>query len=102
MISPPLPTGPPATATHSDTDGHDTPLTPGSVDWDAARVLVQTGALLVGFRETNTSPQSVTATHKETDGHDTPLTPGLLVIVEGRYVPVHAEAPPAGLVEART
>jgi hypothetical protein len=57
-------TSPCPTATHSDTDGHDTALPP------TPAVGLQLSLPPVGSVEVNTFPPA--ATHNDTDGHDTP------------------------------
>jgi hypothetical protein len=58
----------PSTATHSDTDGHDTALPP-----TLPAVGLQAAVPPVGSAEVNSFPP--TATHSDTDGQDTPHNP---------------------------
>jgi hypothetical protein len=91
-------------ATHSDTDGHETPAKPvDSVPSTCASVHAPPPP--AGSVEVSTSPFSLTATHSDTDGPDTPArrrptpstTPGRLISAA-----VHCEPPPIGSDEVTT
>jgi hypothetical protein len=94
-----------STATHSDVEGHDTPLSaPGhcavEVQLGSTEVTVHALVSPVGSVEVSTLPAVSTATHNDCDGHETavrsgPQTPG----VEQVHVSFQALRPPVGFVE---
>jgi hypothetical protein len=78
-----------STATHSDTDGHETPdksVVPIGVGVDHA-VLPP-----VGFVDLSTSSELSTATHSEADGHETALRVEVSILTGADQ----AAAPPVG------
>jgi len=89
-----------STATHNETDGHETARTE-SRGWKSKRCHV--GATASGFVETNELPYPSTATHSDGEGHETASgVPEVLTRYQsGPANSAHAFAPPVGFVERK-
>jgi hypothetical protein len=102
----------PLTATHRETEGHDTPKQTDASEQSVPPMPVAeirtrfqpAELLLVGWVEVNTFPVSSPATHNDADGQDTATVaaspPG--VSAESMWTVRHAPYPPVGSVELTT